>query len=243
MTHHILFQPWGGLGDNLQFSTLPERFAERGERFLISERNAVRNPEIHELVWGCNPFVAGRSAEEPTAGLPKLERLNSISWHHSFIERIEMAHGLEPRHSHPRIHYQPQRDPSLADAVLIDVGSTTTTYAPAVVHDYVSRMLQRYGRRLEDVRQVTFSGSVRQHDGARYTVAPLTIPSIFRYCDALASCKAFITVWSGAHALAAAIRGGEGKAGAGPDIHCLITANGFNSRIHQFPGVDYHIGG
>lgn len=243
MTRHILFQPWGGLGDNLQFSTLPERFAERGETFLVSERNAVRNPEIHELVWGCNPFVTGRSDEEPNAGLPRLDRLSSLSWRHSFIERIEMAHGLEPRHCHPHIHYRPQRDVSLSEVVLIDVGSTTTTYAATVIHDYVNRMLQRYGRRMEDVRQVAVAASVRQHDGARYNVAPLEVSSIFRYCDVLASCKAFITVWSGAHALAAAIRGCEEKNEEGPDIHCLITANGFNSRIHHFPGVDYHIGG
>lgn len=243
MTQHVLFQPWGGLGDNLQFSTLPERFAEHGGSFLIHERNAVRNPEIHELVWGHNPFVSGLSSDEPNAGLPRLDRLNSFSWRNSFIERIEMAHGLEPRHCHPRIHYRPQHDPSLTEAVLVDVGSTTTTYAADVVRDYVSRMLQRYGHRLEDVRQVVFAGPVRQHDAPRYNVAPLEISSIFRYCDALASCKAFITVWSGAHALAAAVRGTGETARRDLDIHCLITANGFNSRIHQFPGVDYHIGG
>ena len=32
-------QPWGGLGDNLQFTTLPRLFSEKGVDFFVSQHN------------------------------------------------------------------------------------------------------------------------------------------------------------------------------------------------------------
>ena len=46
----ILYQPWGGLGDNLQFSTLPEMFSKLGYEVYISDKNAYRSVEIFDLV-------------------------------------------------------------------------------------------------------------------------------------------------------------------------------------------------
>jgi hypothetical protein len=36
----IMHQPWGGLGDNLAFSTLPELYHSRGYKVYISNNNA-----------------------------------------------------------------------------------------------------------------------------------------------------------------------------------------------------------
>ena len=52
-------QPWGGLGDNLQFTTLPKLFSEKGVDFFISQYNTYRNPEIYEFCWAKNPYVKG----------------------------------------------------------------------------------------------------------------------------------------------------------------------------------------
>ena len=35
-------QPWGGLGDNLQFTTLPRLFSEKGVDFFVSQHNTYR---------------------------------------------------------------------------------------------------------------------------------------------------------------------------------------------------------
>ena len=53
----IVSQPWGGLGDNLQFSTIPRLCYENGISFGLSLRNQHRNQEIHDLVWKPNPYV------------------------------------------------------------------------------------------------------------------------------------------------------------------------------------------
>ena len=57
MTDYILYQQFGGLGDNLQFSTLPERFHRMNKTFSVSKENEVFNDEVTDLVWGHNPFV------------------------------------------------------------------------------------------------------------------------------------------------------------------------------------------
>ena len=43
----------GGLGDALQFSTLPEEFyKQEGRKTYIVEDAPFRNQEIYDLVWG-----------------------------------------------------------------------------------------------------------------------------------------------------------------------------------------------
>lgn len=237
MEQHIIGQPWGGLGDNLQLSTLPELFHERGHRVLIARDNAVRNQEIFDLVWGRNPYIAGIADAEATDGFPRLPGINRVSWTHSFIERVEIAHGLEPRNRYPKVYYRPTPDPRGAGRVLIDIGSSSTVFPPEMIAVYLGRMIESYQYPLDDIRQLRLAENVCKHPARLRSFPEIEVGSIFEYCDLLASCRALLTVWSGAHALAAAIRGDSPY----PAIHCLITVNGFNGRIHQYPNVDYHI--
>ena len=46
MDKAIFGQTWGGLGDNLQFSTLPGLYHKKGIDFYISSQNVQRNDEI-----------------------------------------------------------------------------------------------------------------------------------------------------------------------------------------------------
>ena len=62
MTNKVFFaQPWGGLGDNLQFTTLPKLFSEKGIDFFLSQSNTYRNSEIYDFCWAKNPYVKGVS--------------------------------------------------------------------------------------------------------------------------------------------------------------------------------------
>jgi hypothetical protein len=57
----ILEIPHPGIGDHLMYSGLPELVVGSGafRRVLISTRSRRRNPEILDLIWRSNPFVAG----------------------------------------------------------------------------------------------------------------------------------------------------------------------------------------
>ena len=69
MSDVLLGSYFGGLGDNLQFSTLPEEFSKQQGRdtYIVSE-TTFRNKEIYDLVWGCNPYVKGVKDGRRTAG-------------------------------------------------------------------------------------------------------------------------------------------------------------------------------
>ena len=52
-----IYQPWGGLGDNLAHSIIPELCKATGNKCYLSKHNAHRNQQIYDLVWGLNPFL------------------------------------------------------------------------------------------------------------------------------------------------------------------------------------------
>ena len=68
----------GGLGDCLQFSTLPEQFSKQQGRdtYVLDESN-FRNKEIYDLVWGCNPYIKGVKSGHWNAGdIPEIRFTN-----------------------------------------------------------------------------------------------------------------------------------------------------------------------
>jgi hypothetical protein len=233
----IVHQPWGGLGDNLQFSTLPERFGSLGIRTLISTRNAVRNSEINSLVWGMNPFIDGVSDAEPNAGACRRAILDGLPMSLSFMERIETAHGLEPANRYPKIYYKPIPRPELSDAVIVDVDATAFKTPPALIADYLDYLVANYHYRREELLQAQFVHKVARNTHRIAGLATLKIASIFEYCDIIASCRALVTVHSGGQTLAVAVRGNKAR----PLIHCFCTPTQFNSRNYIWDGVEYYV--
>ena len=61
MSKNVVFsQPWGGLGDNIQYSNLPRLYSSIGKDFYISRFNFVRSKELEELCWSSNEYVKSR---------------------------------------------------------------------------------------------------------------------------------------------------------------------------------------
>ena len=55
----VYLKAWhGGLGDALQFSTLPEEFSKQQDRktYIVADA-PFRNEGIYDLVWDKNPYV------------------------------------------------------------------------------------------------------------------------------------------------------------------------------------------
>ena len=71
MKSKIINIDFGGLGDHLQFSTLPEEFFKKYKKKVktyIFENSSFRNKEIYDLVWKKNPFIYGISKSKPNSG-------------------------------------------------------------------------------------------------------------------------------------------------------------------------------
>ena len=96
-------QPWGGLGDNLQFTTLPKLFSEKGVDFFISKHNTYRNPEIYEFCWGKNPYVKGIVNNIANIGscAPDLQKGRTDN----IVSAAEIRHGFSGSGRYPEIYY------------------------------------------------------------------------------------------------------------------------------------------
>lgn len=220
----ILYQPWGGLGDNLQYSTLPELFAKKGFDFYISEKNVYRNKEIYELVWGPNPYVKGISNEKPNVG--SCVRLRRIP-NKSTVYGYELSHGFEPENEIPKIYYKPKIIEEMSDKVFVDFSAISAW--PVIPNDF-ENILKENESKVLIPHFKNFCGKQRINNNLKYD-SVIEIDSIFHYTDCVHSCKLFICSFSGQSVLASAI---DKK-----DTLCLAT-KGYKNSHFVFPNIKYH---
>jgi FkbM family methyltransferase len=238
--HVVLEQKWGGLGDNLQLSTLPALYARQGIACYLSADNLTRNDEIRNLVWADNPFIRGTVNLPPTAGQINIEaRLSDITIDHPFISRIELAHGLEARNTAPDLFRPARKIEGLQGKILLDLSSTSVTGGAEKLTRYVQSVLREYKYRLEDVVQVRF-----QHYSSPNNIQFSNLPeflceSLYHYWDALYTVSRVITVHSGAQSLTVAMKGVRGN--ALERIHCYATPYQYNTRMYIYDSVDYYV--
>jgi hypothetical protein len=234
----IISQPYGGLGDNLAYSTLPERLAEHGVDCYISDKNTYRNNDVKELVLS-NPFIKGISDKTANAGEINGDIFDkSLPISFGFIERIEISHGLKPTNHRPIIYYKPQSIPSLSNKVLIDIGSITVDIPRDSLIDYIKFIIQKYKYKAEDLLQIVFTSQVASKNTFIISdLEKITVNNLTYYCDVLNSAYAFITVTSGAQSLAVAIKNINSKL----RIHSYALSIHYNWRNYIYNDVDYYV--
>lgn len=209
----IIFQPWGGLGDNLQFSTLPEMAKRANYEVYISNKNAYRNNEICELVWKNNPYVDGFTDEPPNAGSTdgktedgiscKVDQARSELGVASFVYCYEYLHGFTPEHKNPKIYYKPKLIKEVQECTLFDLGTIT------LQNDYNINQLAHFIKTNYDNRNsfllkhknmANINNTYRIESSKK-----IEFNNIFEFADLIYSCKKFVCLWGGANALASAI--------------------------------------
>ncbi len=207
----ILEQPWGGLGDNLQFSTLPKLFASLGHTVYISSRNACRNPETHAFVWGRDPHIRGISDKPANAGACRgFQRKTENP-----MKNMELVHGLtHGTDKYPIVYYTPRKIPELEGCLLYDMTSISTTYSD----EYIRRNFQEIFDKYQTLprKKVVFS-KIANRATPDLGMDVLEISSLEEYADAIYSCQVHVSVCSGSVVLASAIR----QDNATPEIYCF----------------------
>ncbi len=211
----IIYQPWGGLGDNLQYSTLPELFSINGYDVYISINNVVRNPEIFDLVWKRNPYIKGFANGTPNAGECK-----NIFWppeeeNEYMIHRIERSHNLPKTNLYPKIYYTPNYIQELSNHILIDLTGSSQVYEISKYKEYIDYFTPSIINKNKTIKIITFQkinpvkifNDVYQYLKQKINnIEYFTIESLIHYCDVIKSCDTIIVVNSGINSLAAAIK-------------------------------------
>ena len=196
----ILYQPWGGLGDNLQFSTLPEMFSKLGYEVYISDKNAYRSVEIFDLVWKLNPYIKGISNESPNIGdIGTYQRVHSQK---SIIYNQESCHGINAENEIPKIYYIPKIINEFQDKIFVDLSAKSSLpIKPNNIDQYLK------GRH-QDLKIIVpnFNSKVDNYKDINFKYDhKIDIQSIFHFCDLIHSCKYFYCCFSGQAVLASAL--------------------------------------
>lgn len=213
----ILAQPFGGLGDNLSYSTLPELYKKSGtEKFYISSDNKYRNDEIYDLVWKSNPYVDGIIDKEHTVGwIPDRIPLKTTEGN-NLISCWEESHGFDvivPL-KRPNIYYSCDQVDTADKMTIIDLGCTSGIN----MYNDVSRLVDYIADNYDDVymlRSTKHGDKINNSVGANLKCTYLEYNNIFQYCDLVRSCKKFVCLFSGSSVIAAAVRDS--------DTDCLYT--------------------
>lgn len=211
--HKILYVNWGGLGDHLAFSTLPEAFNSIGVDFYVSDKSIFRDKMHYDLIWGCNPYVKGISIEQANCGHVdnwgldssiRVEFDNNLSMHRN----IEKLYGVCSNIDYPKIYYKPNNLIQYKDYILVDLNASSVAnykHDTAKVLTYLSELKNEkvlyvlsdssYGTSIVDIKTLEEYGfeSIKTRD-------------IFHYTDLIFSCKKIICFWSGGCHLATSIK-------------------------------------
>lgn len=236
----VIEQTWGGLGDNLALSTLPQSFSKVGINCYISSNNVTRNNEIRDLVWSDNPFVLGVLNEETNYGQRLIEsKMETTSHHMPYFSRIEETQGLYDFSDSPLVYKKPRLIQSLVGKVLIDISSTSVAHKPDVIKRYVEQTINCYKYNIRDVVQIKFLNYLPKNNLVFNDIPVIECIDLLEYWSVLYSISTLITVHSGVQTLSIAAKNlTDSKL---KSIHCLATPFQFNSRMYIYDSVNYFV--
>ena len=227
MSKKILYQPWGGLGDNLQYSTLPELYNTLGHEFYISSKNVYRNPEIYKLVWELNPYVKGISDEEYNVG--SCMNYTKVNPNESIIYNQEICHGFDPINRLPKIYYTPKKLTEFNNKVILDISTVSTN--PIIPKDLDDIIKINFPN--QDIVVPKFKNKIADnHKTVEFfkDYDSIEIESIFHYCDIVNSSFYFICSFSGQSVLASAIN---------KENTLCIMPKEYVGNSYVFPNINY----
>lgn len=197
--NEVAIKAWhGGLGDSLQFSTLPEIFSDLGYDVYLAHDTTFRNDEIKELVWDMNPYIKGQKNVKWTLGDTPGRVYENL--HGEFIKNWEALHGIEPVNIFPKIYYQPNRVDNIDG--LIDIASISVKYDVDELVRSIKKYINEYhsGSNFKIVSNKFYP--IKNH----YDFEIMEVDNLKHYVDLINSCNVFISAFSGQLPLAASIR-------------------------------------
>lgn len=230
-----------GLGDNLQYTTLPELYSKHGYDVYISSKTKFRSNELYDLIWKLNPYIKGLSDLPPNAGINKVEANKSTN---SYIKNIELGHDLTDGYrKYPVVYYKPNKiegidnflfyDPtfvsSLADTNFKNSFKTIFDKYPTMI-PHMIKFKQAYDNNPGE--------KIKKNSINSLETAVYEIENIKHFCDVLFSCKVFVCGFSGGSVLASAIK----QDNPTPEIYSFQTPVNIRHDIpsyFKFDNVQY----
>ena len=209
----------GGLGDWLQFSTLPEQLYKKfGTKTFVTKDAAFRNEGIKELVM-LNPFISGISGDSRDWNLGDIPNHQSKldNRDQNGVKLWERYFDVEPVSECPKVYYTPKIKEELKDTVLVALSGVTRFVMSDGMKPIVDDLIEKYTDK--KVLMVTHSDEIDHKTFDNFHKdGTLLVKSITDYCDALASCDVFISTHSGQSHLSSAMK----RHNQNMESHCIV---------------------
>jgi hypothetical protein len=193
----ILKNIWGGLGDHLFYSHLPRTAKVSGafDRVMVSNQSAYRNPDYKRLIWEPNPYLDGFTDED---GL--CPSFSSVPEGMNILDRIMTLLGIDDgvRFHEPELYYQPPPRPDMTEKTVYD--PNYVSHVGEIEPRRIAAYLSRRGVKVD------YQFKVREKSYPLPGLPELNTPTIFDYCQVIASCRQFVCLTSGGATLAAALK-------------------------------------
>lgn len=196
-----IYQPWGGLGDNMAHSVLPELCHNLGIKCYLSKQNVCRSKEIFDFVWGKNPFLKDTKNFTDLTWFDNCSKVEVPGINH--IEVVQKAHGLPVTYHYPKIYYSPKLVKEAVNKTIIDLS------AYSIGRDYNPQNLKKVIESFKLEKENTLSTIIPNVTyGTKYEtdLNTININSLEHYSDIIFSCNRFITLHSGQACLASTIK-------------------------------------
>ena len=209
----VYLKAWhGGLGDALQFSTLPEEFSKQQKRktYIVADA-PFRNEGIYDLVWEKNPFVHGKKFGDWNAGdLPSIpyrqDGFLDENGTGNMIPNWEKFHGLKPTNKYPKVYYEPEKEKDVKDLIIVDFTSTTVNDNKEEVVKCLNQIRNEYpDRKFVSVSFADIVPTRDLSDDIKFD-GYIEVENIFRYCDLISSVYGYVSLHSGGTHLSSALK-------------------------------------
>ena len=240
MSNVYFAQPWGGLGDNLQFTTLPRLFHEKGVNFHVSIHNTYRNPEIYDFCWKDNPYVKGIARNNPNVGSVAPDLPHGVT--DNIVSAAEIRHGFAGDGRYPEIYYEAEFLEEYKDKTIVDLSAHTllkNNVGEFYDADKLFSLVEEHVP--DDALFVTFKNvnSLSLEGGFAFENNQLEIESIFQYANIINSAKSYYCLYSGGNSMAAAVKY---KCNSKVELNCFLhgtVEEHKNKGFFIFDNVNY----
>ena len=198
--------PFGGLGDHLAYSSLPELlWQQKRIKTFISLRSVFRSEAIRDFVWGLNPFVEFTHEKGWFTYRPLESDFNILD---GYFQKLFGLTG----NACPRVYYQPRIIEQIKEENIVDPSfgpaGKANGYYEADFHDrlidYIRNNIPQFVVIVHKHSHVT--DELQDKIGRILAPEQYRVDTIMQLADVLFSAKKRYLMYSGSASLSAAMR-------------------------------------
>jgi len=200
----VIQVPFGGLGDHLAYSSLPELLWEQKRiKTFISNKSIFRSAAIRDFVWGLNPYVEFTDEKGWFTYQASEHNFSTLD------EYLQSLFGLKAQGC-PKIYYKPKVIEQVKAKVIVDpsfgpAGKANKYYEPEFRRRYIE-----YLKNIGDFVLIThqhghIEDELQRQIKSVFNPPCYTVSTIEALADVLFSASERYLMYSGAASLAAAM--------------------------------------